>query len=103
MKMKKMQMQMKKRKTIWFVKKKLKMRTHEAFEKYGNAEVKEIIATERKCYAAQKNTNPTFTVTDLDTFNDLLILTGYHSLPQKRRLGEKEGDIGLPTAYKSIS
>ena len=74
------------------------MRTHETFEKYGNAELKEIIATERKCYAAQKNTNPTFTVTDLDTFNDLLILTGYHSLPQKRRLGEKEGDIGLSTA-----
>ena len=43
------------------------MRTHEALEKYGNAELKEIIGTERKCYATQKNTNPTFTVTDLDT------------------------------------
>ena len=54
---------------------------HESFEKYVNAELKEMIVTETNRYAAQKNTNSTLTVTDLDTFKTVLILTGYHSLP----------------------
>ena len=54
---------------------------HEAFEKHANVELKEIIVTETNHYAAQKNTNSTFTVTDPETFNAVLILTGYHQLP----------------------
>ena len=53
---------------------------HEAFEKYVNAELKEIIVTETNRYAAQKNRNSTSKVTDLETFNTVLTLTVYHSL-----------------------
>lgn len=63
---------------------------HEDFEKYVNAELKEMIVTERNGYAAQKNTNSILTVTDLETFSTALILTGYHSLPQTRMFWEKE-------------
>ena len=76
---------------------------HEAFEKYVNAELKEMIVTETNCYAAQKSTYSTFTVTDLETSNAVLILTGYHSLPRTRMFWEKEEDISLSIIYESIS
>ena len=76
---------------------------HEAFEKYVNAELKEMIVTETNCYAAQKSTHSTFTVTDLETSNAVLILTGYHSLPRTRMFWEKEEDISLSIIYESIS
>ena len=50
---------------------------HEAFEKYVNAELKDIIVTETNRYIAQKNTNSLFTATNLETFNAVLILTEY--------------------------
>ena len=76
---------------------------HEAFEKYVNAELKEMIVTETNRYAAQKNRNSTSKVTDLETFNTVLILTVYHSLLWTRIFWEKEEDIGLSIVYESIS
>ena len=76
---------------------------HETFEKYVSAELKEMIVTETNLYAAQKNADSTFTATDLETFNAVLILTGYHSLPRTRMLWEKEKDIDLWVVYESIS
>ena len=76
---------------------------HEAFEKYVNAELKDIIVTETNRYIAQKNTNSTFTATNLETFNAVLILTEYHSLPRTKMFCEKEKDTGLSTVYESIS
>ena len=64
---------------------------HEAFEKYANAELKETIVTVTNRYAAQKNANSTFPVTDLETISTALILTGYHSLPRARIFWEKMG------------
>ena len=75
---------------------------HEAFEKYVNAELKEMIVTETNRYAAQKNRNSTSKVTDLETFNTVLILTVYHSLLWTRMFWEKEEDIGLSIVYESI-
>ena len=43
-----------------------------------------------------------FAVEDLETFNAVLILTGY-SLPRTRIFWEKEEDIGLSIVYESIS
>ena len=62
-----------------------------------------MIVTETNLYAAQKNTNSTFTVTDLEPFNAVLILTGYHSLPLTRMFREKYEDIDLSIVYESIS
>ena len=74
-----------------------------AFDKYTNAELKNMIVIERNRYALQKNTISTFTVTDIETFNAALILTGYHSLPQTKIFCEKKKEIGLSIAYESIS
>ena len=47
---------------------------------YGNAELKEIIDTEINHYASKKNKYSIFTVTELETFNPVLILLGCQSL-----------------------
>ena len=88
---------------IEFVEELAGKRPHETFEKYASAELKEMIATETNLYAAQKNADSTFTATDLETFNAVLILTGYHSLLRTRILWEKEEDIDLLVVYESIS
>ena len=51
----------------------------------------------------QKNSKAVFTTADLETFNALLMLTGYHSLPITRMFWEKEDNIGLSILYESIS
>ena len=75
---------------------------HEIFEEYVNAELKAMIVEETNRYAAQKNSNALFTTADLETFNAVLMLTGYHSLPRTRMFWEKEDDIGLSIVYKSF-
>ena len=76
---------------------------HEIFEQYVNAELKAMIVEETNRYAAQKNNKALFTTADLETFNVVLMLTGYHSLPRTRMFWEKEDDIGLSIVYESIS
>ena len=76
---------------------------HEIFEQYVNAELKSMIVEETNRYAAHENSNALFTTADLETFNAVLMLTRYHSLPRTRMFWEKEYDIGLSIAYKSIS
>ena len=76
---------------------------HEIFEQYVNAELKAMIVEETNRYAAQKNSKALFTTADLETFNAVLMLTGYHSLPRTRMFWEKEDDIGLSIVYESIS
>ena len=76
---------------------------HEIFEQYVNAELKAIIVEKTNRYAAQKRNIALFTKADLETFNAVLMLTGYHSLPRTRMFWEKEDDIGLSIVYESIS
>ena len=76
---------------------------HEIFEQYVNAELKAMIVEETNRYAAQKNSKTLFTTADLETFNAVLMLTGYHSLPRTRMFWEKEDDIGLSIVYESFS
>ena len=76
---------------------------HEIFEQYVNAELKAMIVEETNRYAAPKNSKALFTTVDLETFNAVLMLTGYHSLSRTRMFWEKEDDIGLSIVYKSIS
>ena len=64
-------------------------------EQHVNAEVKLKILEERNRYAAQKNTTISFNIEGLKTFSSMLLLTGYHSLPQARMFWKKEDDIGL--------
>ena len=68
---------------------------HESFEKYVNAELEKMIVKETNHYAAQKNKNSTLTVTDIETFNAVLILTGYHLLPRTRMFWETQENIHL--------
>ena len=65
---------------------------HEIFEQYVKAELKAMIVEETNRYAAQKNSKALFTTADLETFNAVLRLTGYHSLPRTRMFWEKEDD-----------
>ena len=76
---------------------------HEIFEQYSNAELKAMIVEETNRYAAQKNSKALFTTADLETFNAVLMLTGYHNLPGTRMFWEKEDNIGLTIVYESIS
>ena len=62
-----------------------------------------FIVTETNRYIAQKNTNSTLIVTNLETFNAVLILTEYHSLPRTKMFCAKEKDTGLSTVYESIA
>ena len=66
---------------------------HEIFEQYVNTELKLNILEETSTYAAQKITTTSFNVEDLETFNSILLLTGYHSLPRTRMFWENEDDI----------
>ena len=76
---------------------------HEIFEQYVNAELKAIIVEKTNRYAAQKRNIALFTKADLETFNAVLMLTGYHSLPRTRMFWEKEDNIGLSIVYESFS
>ena len=62
-----------------------------------------MIVEETSRYAAQKNSNAFFTTEDLETFNAVLMLTGYHSIPRTSMFWEKEDYIGLSFVYESIS
>ena len=77
--------------------------SHEIFEQYVNAELKAIIVEETNRYAAQKKNIALFTTADLETFNAVLMLTGYHNLPRTHMFWEKEDDIGLAIVYEFIS
>ena len=76
---------------------------HEIFEEYVNAELKEKIFVETNRYAAQKNINFVLSMADLNAFNVILMLTGYHSLPRIRLFWEKEEDIGVAMVYEAMS
>ena len=66
---------------------------HETFEQYVNAELKAMIMEETSRYAGNKNSKALFTTADLETFNAVLILTGYHILLRARMFWGKEDDI----------
>ena len=76
---------------------------HEIFEQYSNAELKAMIVEETNRYAAQKNSKALFTTADLETFNAVLMLTGYYSLPRTRMFWEKEDNIGLSIVHEPVS
>ena len=40
---------------------------------------------------------------DLNAFNAILILTGYHSLPRTKLFWEKEEDVGVAMVYEAMS
>ena len=57
---------------------------------------------ETKRFATQKNTN-VLSMADLNTFNVILMLTGYHSLSRTRMFWEKEDDVGVALVYEAMS
>ena len=64
---------------------------HEIFEYFVNQQLKEMILEEANRYASQNN-NTLFQLimSDLNTFNSILILTGYHSLHKMRMFWDKK-------------
>ena len=76
---------------------------HEIFEQYLDTELKLNILKETNRYTAQKNTTTSFIVKDLETFNPILVLTGYHSLPLTRMFWPKEDDIGLSIVCEAVA
>ena len=64
---------------------------------------KQSLWKETNRYAAQKKNIALFTTADLETFNAVLMLTGYHNLPRTHMFWEKEDDIGLVIVYEFIS
>ena len=76
---------------------------HKIFEEYVKAELKEKILVETNRYAAQRNTNFFLSMADLNAFNAILILTGYHSLPRTRLFWEKEEDVGVAMVNENMS
>ena len=65
--------------------------------------MKEMILEEANRYASQNN-NIFFQLimSDLNTFNEILMLTGYHSLPRTRMCWEKEEDAGASIVYEAL-
>ena len=76
---------------------------HEIFEQFVKAELKAMFVEETNQYAAQKNSKALFTTADLETFNAVLMLTGYYSLPRTRMFWEKEDNIGLSIVHEPVS
>lgn len=42
-------------------------------------------------------------MTDLNTFNAILMFTGSHSLPRNKMFWKKENDTGIPIIYEAMS
>ena len=77
---------------------------NEVFEYFVNHELKAKIIEETNRYASQKNNNLfNLTMDNLNTFNAILMITGYHSLPRTRMFWEKEEDVGVPMIYDALS
>ena len=51
----------------------------------------------------RKKDTTSFNIADLETFNSILLLTGYHSLLQTRMFWEKEDDTRLSIVYETMS
>ena len=51
----------------------------------------------------RKKDTTSFNIEDLETFNSILLLTGYHSLLQTRMFWEKEADTRLSIVYETMS
>ena len=73
------------------------------FEYFVNEEFKSKIIEETNRYAAQNNDSFTLSMSDLNTFNVILMFTGYHSLPRTRLFWEKEDDVAVPMVYNAMS
>ena len=76
---------------------------HEIFEYFVNQEMKEMILEETNQYVSQNNiTLFQLTMSNLNTFNAILMLCDYHSLPRTQMFWEKE-DVGVPIVYEALS
>ena len=65
---------------------------------------KDHIVSESIRYARHCNcTDFRFTANDLDTFNAVLLFSGYHSLPQQKLYWERNTDVLTPMVHESIS
>ena len=62
-----------------------------------------MILEETSRYASQNNnTLLQLTMSNLNTFNAILMLTGYQSLPRTRIFWEKEEDAVVPMVYEAL-
>ena len=69
---------------------------HEIFEQYADAELKAMFVEKTNRYTVRKNSKALFITVDLEIFNAVLMLTGYHSLPRTRMFWEKKTILDCP-------
>ncbi len=75
----------------------------EIFETFFSDEIFDLIIQQSKIYASQKN-NLKFSVNkdELRSFIGILLLSGYHRLPQEDMYWEQAADVGVPIVYQSM-
>ena len=76
----------------------------EVFEMFLNEDIRNHIITESVRYARQKN-DQDFQLDDNDMrrFTGILLLTGYHTLPQQQLYWERSQDVSMPIVYQTMS
>ena len=61
-----------------------------------NDEIRDLIATETKRYASQQNELFYLQLHEIDTFIDIILLTGYNSRPCQRLYWSKDDNVTIP-------
>lgn len=73
------------------------------FEQLFNEHILEMILNYTNNYAAQKNSNPNITMSELACFIGVLLYSGYSVYPRRSMYWENSPDSGDPIVYDSIS
>ena len=68
-----------------------------------NDEIRDLITTETKRYASQQNELFYLQQHEIDTFIDIILLTGYNSRPRQRLYWSKDDDVVIPLISRSMS
>ena len=70
-----------------------------------NSSIRDLIIKESTNYAKSTHNDANFAMTEneLKQYVAVLLLAGYHSLPQQRLYWERCIDVDMPIVYKSIS
>lgn len=73
------------------------------FEKMFSIDLVQHICDQSILYATQKQKTFHVEPTEMRTFLAILLLTGYHTLPQERMYWSMDDDLGVPMVYNSMS
>lgn len=73
------------------------------FEKMFSDELVQLLCDQSILYATQKHQNFFIEPTEMRKFLAILLLTGYHTLPQERMYWSMDDDLGVPMVYNTMS